>query len=235
MIGKHRDGGFAGYCCVPERSVFNLPEEIPFEHGAALMCGSATALHALRKARLQPGETVAVFGLGGLGMAAIQLALAAGARQVYAVDLQPAKLERAGRLGAVPVDARRGDPAAEIRDLTGRRGVDVAVELIGLPETMRQALLSLAVQGRLAIAGITERSFEVAPYAELLNREAEIIGVSDHLAQELPLLIEWARSGVLDLSAVVTRSVPLEAGAINAVLDRLEQTGEEVRTVIVPD
>lgn len=82
MIGKHRDGGYAEFIAVPERSVFRLPDEIPFEQGAILMCSSATSLHALRKARLRPGETVAVFGVGGLGISAIQLAAELGATRV---------------------------------------------------------------------------------------------------------------------------------------------------------
>jgi propanol-preferring alcohol dehydrogenase len=234
MLGKHRDGGYAEYCRVPARSVFHLPDEIPFEQGAILMCSSSTSLHALYKARLKPGETVAVFGAGGLGHSAIQLARAFGAIQVFAVDIQPVKLEMARRFGATPVNARETDPVAEIRRLTGGRGVDVALELIGLPLTMKQAVQSLAVFGRAAIAGITERSFELAPYNELLNKEAEIIGVSDHLAREIPGLIEWVRQGKLQLSEVITHSVPLEAGAINHVLDQLEQFGEEVRVVITP-
>jgi propanol-preferring alcohol dehydrogenase len=234
MIGKYRDGGYAEYCCVPARSVFPLPEEIPFEQGAILMCSSATSFHALRKARLQPGETVAVFGLGGLGMSAVQLARAFGAEEVYAVDIKPGKLELAQHFGAIPIPAQGNDPVAEIRRLTGGRGVDVALELIGLPLTMRQAVQSLAIQGRAAIAGISDQSFTVSPYQELLNREAEIIGVSDHLAQELPQLIEWTRRGKLDLSGVITQTVPLEPEAINTVLDRLEGFFEEVRVVITP-
>jgi threonine dehydrogenase-like Zn-dependent dehydrogenase len=113
--------------------------------------------------------------------------------------------------------------------------VDVAVELIGLPLTMDQAFRSLAIQGRVAIAGLSELTFEIAPYRDLLNREAEIIGVSDHLAQEIPQLLEWTRQGVLDLSQIVTETVPLEAAAINAVLDALESFGGAgVRTVITP-
>jgi len=83
------------------------------------------------------------------------------------------------------------------------------------------------------LAGITDQSFEIAPYAELLNKEAEIIGVSDHLAKELPQLIEWARAGRLDLSQVITQTVPLDATAINETLDRLEKFGDAVRVVIV--
>ena len=234
MIGKYADGGYADYIAVPARSLFHLPEEIPYEHGAILMCSSATALHALRKARLQPGESVAVFGVGGLGVSAVQLARAFGAREVYAVDIRPGKLALAEKLGAVPVDASAADPVAEIRRQTGGGGVDVAVELIGLPLTMEQAFHSLAPLGRVAIAGLTEGSFEVAPYRDLINREAEIIGVSDHLAQEIPPLLEWARTGKLDLGPVVTRQVALDCEKINAVLDDLEGFGAEVRVVITP-
>src|ERR1051326_3231396 len=67
MIGKHRDGGYAEFIVMPERSVFELPSEVPFEQGAIMMCSSATALHALNKARLQVGDSVAIFGIGGLG------------------------------------------------------------------------------------------------------------------------------------------------------------------------
>jgi propanol-preferring alcohol dehydrogenase len=234
MLGKHRDGGYAEYVCAPARSAFHLPEAIPFEHGAVMMCSAATALHALRKARLRPGETAAVFGLGGLGVSAVQLALAFGAYPVYAVDLQPGKLALVQGFGAIPIDAARFDPAEEIRRLTAGRGVDVALELVGLPQTMQQAVRSLAVLGRAAVAGLTERSFEIYPYTELVNREAEIIGVSDHLAQEIPELVEWALRGRLDLAQAVTRTIPLDSDAVNGVLDRLEASSGDVRVVIVP-
>ena len=234
MLGKHRDGGYAEYVCLPARGVFHLPESIPFEHGAILMCSSATVLHALNKARLQPGETVAVFGLGGLGISAVQLAKALGAGEVFAVDLQPGKLALAESYGAIPVDGARGDPLEEIRRLTSSRGVDVALELVGLPLTMQQCVASLAVMGRAALAGITDRSFEVYPYAQLINKEAEVIGVSDHLAAEIPQLFAWVEGSKLDLGKVVTRTVPLEAGLINRALDQLEEFGEAVRVVIRP-
>ncbi len=234
MLGKHRDGGYAEYIAVPERGVVALPDEIPFEHAAIMMCSSATSFHALRKGRLQAGETVAVFGAGGLGMSAIQLARGLGALEVYAVDINPAKLALAERLGAVPVNAAQTDPVAEIWRLTGGRGVDVALELIGLPLTMRQAVQVLGIQGRAVLAGIADRPFEVDSYRELLGNEGEIIGCSDHLLQEFPFLIEFARRKVLDLSHVVARTVPLDAGPINETLDALQHFAGEVRTVIVP-
>ena len=164
MIGKSRDGGYAEFIAIPARSVFELPDEIPFEHGAIMMCSSATSLHALNKARMKSGESVAIFGAGGLGISAIQLAKTMGAREVFAVDIQPNKLDFARSLGAVPIDARVNDPVKLIHDHTGGRGVDVALELIGLPLTMQQSVRALAKQGRAALVGITERNFEVSPY-----------------------------------------------------------------------
>jgi 2-desacetyl-2-hydroxyethyl bacteriochlorophyllide A dehydrogenase len=234
MIGKHADGGYAEYIAVPERNVMLLPAEISFEHGAAMMCSSSTSFHALHKARLQPGETVAVFGAGGLGMSAVQLARAMGALNVYAVDINPEKLAQAESYGAIPVDASNGDPVAEIRRLTGGKGVDVALELIGLPVTMRQAVLALGVFGRAVLAGVTDKPFEINGYYDLIGKEAEVIGCSDHLMQEFPLLLEYGRRGMLDLSQVVTRSIPLDAAAVNAAMDALEQFGGAVRTVITP-
>ena len=234
MIGKHRDGGYAEFILIPAASAFPLPHEIPFEQGAIMMCSSATSLHALNKARIQSGESVAIFGLGGLGLSAIQLAKVLGAGQIFGVDIMPGKLQMVERFGAVAINAADRDPVQEIKRLTSGRGVDVALELIGLPLTMQQAVRVLAIKGRAALVGITDRRFEVAPYDELINKEAEIIGVSDHLAQELPLLIEWARLGKLDLSGVITRTVPLEAGAINETLDALEKFEQQGRVVITP-
>src|SRR5204863_5501449 len=161
-----------------------------FEHGAVIMCSSATALHALRKSRLRGGETVAVFGAGGLGMSAVQIARALGALDVYAVDINPAKLRLAEKYGAIAVDASSGDPVARIREMTAGRGVDVSLELIGLPSTMQQAVRCLAPMGRTVIGGITNKPLQLDTYREVLGPEAEIIGTNDHLLSELPLLIE---------------------------------------------
>lgn len=234
MLGKNRDGGYAEYISVPARNAFPLPDEILFEYGAIMMCSSSTSFHALRKSRLKAGETVAVFGVGGLGMSAVQLARAFGALDIFAVDIDADKLRMAEGFGAIPVDASRTDPVAEIRRLTGGRGVDVALEMIGLSLTVRQAIESLAVFGRAIMVGLTDKTTEIETYREFICREAEIIGSADHLAHELPTLIELVRRGVLDLSQVVTDTVPLDAEKINAAMDRIESFGSGVRVVITP-
>lgn len=232
MLGKDRDGGYGEYVCVPERNAFLVPEAVPMTWAAVLMCSSSTSLHALKKARLAPGESVAVFGVGGLGMSALQLAFALGASRVFAVDLDPDRLALAEKFGAEAVHAAIGDPVAEIRRRTDGRGVDVATELIGLPLTMHQALTCLAPKGRAAVAGITTDSLAVDTYRELVATEAELIGVSDHLATEIPELLDHVQAGRLDLSHVITETVPRDADAINGVLDRLVAFGAGVRAVI---
>lgn len=234
MIGKYRPGGYAEYICLPARSVFYLPEEIPFDQGAIMMCSSSTSFHALKKARLQAGESVAIFGIGGLGMSAVQLAYAMGALQVFAVDLNPEKLTLAEGYGALPVNPKEGDPVEQIKELNEGKGVDVALELIGLRVTMRQAIESVGVFGRIALVGLNEEKVEIDPYIELLCREAEIIGVSDHLAKELPLLIDYVRAGKLDLSKIITETVPLDAEIINNVFDQLDDYTLSGRVVITP-
>ena len=234
MIGHYANGGYAEYIAVPARNAVHLPDEIPFEQGATLMCASATAFHSLRKSRVKPGETVAVFGAGGLGQSAIQLARAFGAITVYAIDINEEKLNLATHYGAIPINAQRVDVVEEIKKLTKGKGVDVAIEMIGLPQTMKQAVQSAGVMARVVIVGLSNKPLEINTYNDLIGRELELIGSNDHHLHELPLLVEMARKKILDTSRIVTRAVPLEANAVNATLDALEKFSGGVRTVIVP-
>lgn len=234
MIGHHVDGGYAEYIAVPARNAIPLPDEIPFEQGATLMCASATAFHALNKARVKAGDTVAVFGVGGLGLSAIQLAKALGAVEVYAVDIQQDKLELASEYAAIPIDASRVEAVDEIRKLTNGRGVNVALEMIGLRKTMEQAIDSLSNLGRAVMVGLNQQPISINTYTQVLGKEAEIIGSNDHLLEELPILVDLARRKILDTSRVVSQVLPLEADRINQRLDELESFTSDVRAVIVP-
>ena len=233
MIGKDIDGGYAEYIVVPDENAILLPEAIPFTHGAVMMCSYATSLHALRKARFAEGESVAVFGAGGLGMAAVGIAIALGASRVLAVDLNPAKVRAAEALGAIGIDASATDAVAAILEETGGRGVDIALELVGSSTTAQQAVRSLGVQGRAAMVGLTNQSTAVDMYRELIGREREIIGVSDHLPAEIHELIELVRVGRLDIAPAISRTIPLDQDAVNTVFEELDQySSDAVRTVI---
>ncbi len=234
MIGKSCDGGFAEYVSVPEFNVVRIPADVSFEAAAIMMCSTATAFHAIRKARFKPTERAAVFGVGGLGLSAVQLLRELGAREVFAVDIDEARLERAARYGAVPVDASRADPVEEIVGRAGGEGVHVALELLGKPVTIEQSLRVLRRGGRAAIAGIAEETVSIDTYRLLIGRERELIGVSDHLRRELPVLLDLAAAGRLDFEGVITEHLPLDAPAINGVLDRLAVYGAGVRAVVRP-
>lgn len=235
MIGKHRDGGYAEFIKVPDRNAFKLPDEISFEVGAVMMCSSATALHALNKARMKPGDSLAIFGFGGLGFSALQLARALGCAEVYIVEINQAKLASIAALGAVAIDANADDAADQIKQATHGKGVDISIELIGSANTMRQAVQCLGVFGRAAFVGLTTESLSVFPYPELINKEAEIIGVSDHLASEIPSLMQFARTRKLRFPAGTIHRVDLDAAKINATLDAVENSTDRIRSVIVPE
>jgi len=231
MIGNGRDGGFAEKIVVPERNVIGVPGNVPLDHAAVMMCSSATALHAIRKGRLEEGQSIAVFGAGGLGMSAIQLAQIYGAARVYAVDINPTKLAAADALGAIPIDGTQNPTGA----LLEAGGVNVALDLVGSAAVMESCLKSLAPMGRAVAVGLTAETLPVGPYTDLVNGESELIGASDHTAAEIIELLGLTAAGRLDLSGVVQRHVSLDAAAVNAAMDDLEQFGDVVRTVIVPD
>ncbi len=230
MIGNGRDGGYADLIVIPARNAIPVPDGVPLDQAAVMMCSSATSLHALRKGRLAPGESVAVFGAGGLGVSAIQLAFIEGAERVFAVDINPAKLAAAAALGAIPVDAN-DDP---VTALCADGGCDVALDLVGSAGVMRQCLDSLAPLGRAVAVGLTPDTFPVGPYTDLVSGESELIGTSDHTAGEIVELLDLAVAGTFDVGNVVQQVVPLDAAAVNAAMDTLENFGDTLRTVIKP-
>jgi len=234
MIGHHVDGGYAEYIAVPARNAIPLPDEIPFEEGATLMCASATAFHALHKGKVKAGDSVAIFGVGGLGLSAIQLAKVMGAVEVYAVDIKKEKLELAEKYGAIPIDASQVDSVSEINRITNHKGVNVSLEMIGLRKTMEQAIDCVGFLGRAVMVGLNQHPIEVKTYSQVLGKEAEIIGSNDHLLNELSLLVELARRKALDISQVVSQVIHLDADKINQRLNDLDAFTSDVRFVIKP-
>lgn len=232
MFGKDRNGGYGEFVVVPERNAFRIPDEVPTDHAAVMMCSTATSYHALRKGRLVEGETVAVLGVGGLGMAAVQLGPILGAANVIAVDLDPAKLAAATELGAVAVEAGPGLAqrlAAAVAD-----PIDVVLDLVGSVELLRTGLEVTAPQGRVVAVGLTDQRLGIDSYRDLIVGERTLVGSADHLGSEIPELMALAADGTIDLDRVVANHVPLDATAINEVLDDMERFDSPVRTVIVP-
>ena len=232
MLGKEHDGGYAQRIKVPAFNAVPIPDEVPTDTAAIMMCSTATAYHALRLANLKKGESVAVLGFGGLGVSAVQLARALGASEVYAVDVVAEKLKLAESFGAIPLDARETPVHKAILGARDGKGVDVAIDFTGNEQVAHGGLRATAPGGRLMIVAINLRSFTFNPFADLLVRERHIIGCSDHTRAELVELLELARRGEIDLSRAITRTVPLEADAVNGVLDDLERGSGHLRTTI---
>jgi len=232
MLGKERNGGYANRIVVPALNAISIPDEVSSDVAAIMMCSTATAYHALRLANMQQGDSVAVLGFGGLGVSAAQLARALGASDVYAVDVVPEKLELAAKFGATPLDARETPVHKAILGATDGKGVDIALEFTGNEQVAHGGLRSLSPGGRLMVVAINLRSLTFNPFTDLLVRERRIIGCSDHTRAELVELMELARTGKIDMSRAVTRTVPLDVDAINGVLDDLERGSGHLRTVI---
>lgn len=177
VLGMDEDGGFAEHVKAPAASLVPLPEGVPFETAAILSDAVATPYHALvARGALRPGESVAVFGCGGLGIHAVQLARLFGASVVIAVDVRQGPLERARSLGAEHlVNAAEEEPDRAIRRLTGD-GVDLAVECVGRATTVAQAAKSLRPGGRVVVVGMGDEPLTLAPPALFSWREHAVVG-----------------------------------------------------------
>jgi 2-desacetyl-2-hydroxyethyl bacteriochlorophyllide A dehydrogenase len=234
MIGKERDGGWSETIAVPAQNAVAVPDAVSLTEAAIMMCSSATALHALSLAEIRPGESVLISGFGGLGVSAVQLAGVLGAGAVIVADVVPGKLAAARDFGAHPLDASKSDFPEALASATGGRGVDVALDFAGTPASRTAALRALGPRGRLVIVALDARPFPFDPYRDVLAGERRIIGCSDHTRADLDELMRLAAAGSIDLSRAITRTVPLEAAAIDAVLDDLEGGTSHLRTVVLP-
>jgi len=223
FVGRHIDGGYAEQIKLPARNFLRLPPELKArEHPAEIGVVTdalATPYKVLRRARVTPTDTVAVFGAGGgLGIHMVLMARYAHAR-VIAVDINADKLARCRQLGASDVvDASRQDVAKTLIDMTGGRGIDVAVDFVSTPSTQESAVAALGIGGRLVILGGAARPFTV-PAVEVLSKELEILGSRYVTRQEvLDTLAIVARR---DVWPVVTEVVALEEA--EALHDRIER------------
>jgi S-(hydroxymethyl)mycothiol dehydrogenase len=200
--------------------------------GCGVMAGIGAALHT---GAVHRGDTVAVFGCGGVGDAAIAAAVMAGARRVIAVDVDERKLSWARELGATDtVNSRQTDPVDAIRSLTDGFGVDVAIEAVGRPETMLQAFYSRDLAGTLVQVGVPDPTMVVElPMLEFFGRGGALkpSWYGDCLpTRDFPLLIDAYRAGQLDLDRFVSETIGLHQ--VEEAFTRM-QRGEVLRSVVV--
>ncbi len=231
ILGLVSDGGYADYVLVPAHSLVPLPEGVDAVTGAALALSALTAWHMLvTRARLQVGETVLVWGgSSGVGSAAVQLAKRQGAR-VLATAGSAAKLERVRALGAdAVIDHREQDVARAVRELTGRRGVDVVLEHVG-EATWAISVAVLARNGRLVSCGATtggDVGFNLWPF---FAKQVQFIGCYGGTRAELASVLALAASGVLVPAIDGTYTLD----AVPTALARLEASEHFGKLVVTP-
>lgn len=220
-----------------ENSLVRIDDDIPLDRAALVGCGVLTGVGAaLRTAAVRGGQTVAVFGCGGVGLSIVQGARIAGARQIIGVDQFDSKLEMARSLGATDtVNSARDDPAPAIRALTRGAGVDHAFEAVGNATLVRQAIESLAIRGTATIVGVLPPDARIEFPWMAIRPECRIqtsrMG-SNQFRSDIPHYLELYRQGRLHLDEMVTRRRSLSE--INDAF-RAMKAGEVARTVLVFD
>ncbi len=218
LLGEHRDGTLSEYISVPARNLVPMPSGWTFEEAAALGVNHLTAWRMLvSRARLQAGESVLIFGIGGgVSLAGLQLAKAMGAR-VFVTSTQQDKLDRALALGADGViHSREQDVVQEVMRLTGKRGVDVVFENVG-QAVWDSALRSAVRGGRIVTCGATTGDQPGADLRRVFIRQLQILGSTLGNLDELQALTRFCeQSGVRPL---IEKTYALDD--IHAALDRL--------------
>ena len=230
MPGNHIDGGYAELMAAPAKDVLHLPDNLPLVDSSIIADALSTPYNAVKnRGRVRPGDVVAVFGCGGVGLNVIQIAVAAGA-YVIAVDLDEDKLAVAQELGAANTVVGGDDKriVKEIRRLSGG-GVDVAFEAIGYPPTITQAFDTLSKGGRLVVVGYCQHPVSLN-VSKLMFYEMEVVGsLGCHPLDYIPLM-EMVAQGRLQLSRLITHRVSLDD--INQGLDYLRH-GQGLRNIVV--
>ena len=233
MLGNHIDGAFAEYTKVPAKDCQHLPEELPLEESSIIADAISTPYHAVKnRAQVRPGDSVVVFGCGGVGINVVQVASAAGA-SVIAVDIVDNKLDMAKKLGAQhTINASDKEDKAllkEIRVLTGG-GADIAIEAIGNPKTIELASAAVKAGGLHCQVGYTRHSVPMNA-GRLMFREIEIKGSLGCRPVDYPNIIEMVKTGKIQLEPVVTHKFKLED--IDKAFD-LMRKGESLRSIVIP-
>ena len=230
-------GSYASHMLLHENSLVRIDADIPLDRAALVGCGVLTGVGAaLRSSGLQAGQTVAVFGCGGVGLSIVQGARIGGARRIIAVDQFDSKLEMAKAVGAThTVNAKQDDPVKAIRALTQSLGVDHAFEAVGLSSLCRQAIESLAVRGTATIVGVLPADATIEFPWLAIRPECRVqtsrMG-SNQFRVDIPNYLEFYKQGRLDLDSMISRRGRL--GDINEAF-RAMKAGEVARTVLMFD
>lgn len=216
-LGSRCDGGFAEYVKAPAKNLMEIPARVSYEE-AALTEPASVALHALRRSNVDAGDEIAILGAGPIGILLAQWARILGAHKIFLVDIERRKLEVARAYGFTKlVDAKKEDPVGRIRDDTEGRGVDVAIEAVGIPLTLQQSIKLAKKGGKVILLGNMrgETSLPEDLMSSILRKELNLFGTWNSSFTHLPRN-EWTTSlqfmeeGELKVKPLITHRFRLE-------------------------
>jgi len=232
-LGFAMDGTYAEYVVLPAASTLRLPEGVPFDRAALAGCAVVTPFHAMNVGEVKPGDSVAVYGAGGVGIHGVQLAKLFGAAQIISVDINPKKLEAAKQVGATDlVNAKQEDPVEAIKSLTDGRGVDVAFEFIGLRTTQEQLVRSVKKGGVAVMVGISGIKFEIDAN-DFLFKGAQLRTTQNHTRDHLRRVLNLISTGRINMAGSISQKYSLSEA--NKALESLDkQTDNPIRIVLQP-
>jgi propanol-preferring alcohol dehydrogenase len=231
MVGNHFDGAYAEYMAAPAKDILDLPESIPLQEASIIADAISTPYHAVKnRARIRPGDTVVIFGCGGVGINAVQLASAAGG-YVIAVDINDRKLDWARQFGAAQtINASSVERVSkEVKKLTGG-GADIAMEVIGNPRTIEEAFECVRIGGRLCVVGYTHEKISVVA-GKIMFKEIEVVGSLGCRPVDYVPLIRMVEQGKIDVKRQVTHRFKLDE--IAKAFEVMKE-GLSLRSIVVP-
>lgn len=224
-----RDGAYAERVAVPDNIVYGLPDGLSFEH-AAMVEPVSVAVHAVERMPVRLNDTAVVIGTGMIGLLVVQALRAAGCGRIFAVDVDPARLEAAGRLGADETfSPKETDVVAEVLRRTAGRGADVAIEAVGLSDTVTTAIASVRKGGSVGLVGNLTPEVKL-PLQAVVTREITLYG-SCASSGEYPACLDMIAGGAIQVEPLVSAVAPLDEAP--AWFDRLYQGEEGLMKVIL--
>lgn len=212
LIYGNLGGTQAQYARIPyaDLTLRRIPEHLSDQQALFTGDGLTTAYGGVKNAGLRPGETVAVIGCGPIGLWTIQCARALGAGRVLAIDLVPARLAVAERLGALPIPAGEVDPVRRVNELTGGEGAEVVVEAVGGSRTVALAFDLVAGGGRIVALGVaTDETFPFPLRVGLVKDVSFRIGLAN-IHRDIDAVLDLVAGGELDPTAIVSHRLGLE-------------------------
>jgi len=233
LYGIHENGGFAEYISVKSVNCIKLPNNIPFEYGAILTDAVATPFHSITRAEIFPNETVVIYGVGGLGINAVQIVAKLRGATVIAVDVDGKKLEIAKKIGAATaINAKNEDPVKKVMEITDGKGADVAIESAGKVNTTKNAFDSVRAGGKVILQGLCD-----APVCYdtrlLVRKEISVLASYGYCKSDIETLVNLVSKGKIDLTYSITHKLPLDE--INKAIEILEKNiGSPFRIIIFP-